>query len=166
MSRPKGSDLERFWSKVEKAEGDACWMWTGARYRGRYGQFQMGGRPHVAHRASWMLNRGVIERGLVIRHLCGNAGCVRPDHLQPGTRKENTADDFRHGTMPHPYNPWLTLNQVAQMLGLSPATLRQQIKRGKIRGLKLAGWHIQLREVERYRATNLRPPDPPRTPGR
>jgi len=147
---------DRFWSKVKRMDGDGCWMWQGARYRGRYGQFQMNGRPHGAHRVAWMLTHGEIEPDLVIRHLCGNAGCVRPDHLQPGTRKENAADTLRHGRLPHTYNPWLPLHAVADMLGIQQATLRQQIKRGKLRAMMSATYHVQLLEVKRYQREQKR----------
>ena len=50
----------------------------------------------------------------------------------------------------------LTLAQAATRLGLSPSTLRVQIRNGKLRG-RLIGktWTVSEREVERYRAASL-----------
>lgn len=50
----------------------------------------------------------------------------------------------------------LTLAQAAVRLGLSPSTLRVQVKRGKLRA-RLVGktWTVTEREVERYRAESL-----------
>ncbi|MCX7335505.1 MAG: helix-turn-helix domain-containing protein [Hyphomicrobiales bacterium] len=50
----------------------------------------------------------------------------------------------------------LTLAQAGTLLGVSPATLRSQIRNGKLRG-RLVGktWTVSSREVERYRAESL-----------
>lgn len=50
----------------------------------------------------------------------------------------------------------LTLAQAGERLGLSPATLRNQIRNGRLRG-RLVGktWTVTEREVERYRAASL-----------
>ncbi len=51
----------------------------------------------------------------------------------------------------------LTLTEAARSLGLAPATLRQQIKNGRLTALKVSrDWYIKEDEVERYRATSLR----------
>jgi len=50
----------------------------------------------------------------------------------------------------------LTLTEAAQSLGLSPITLRIQIRNGKLKARKLGrDWIVTQREVERYRRESL-----------
>jgi hypothetical protein len=78
---------ERFWEKVDKSSD--CWIWTGAKIRG-YGTFMVATRKDVrAHRWSYEQANGPIPPGLVINHLCRNPACVRPDHLEAVTQREN-----------------------------------------------------------------------------
>ncbi len=87
---------ERVWSFVNKTDG--CWEWTGG--RGRLSAVRSGGlvygtfHPHHgysvgAHRFSYELAFGTIPAGMQIDHLCGNKPCVRPDHLEAVTPREN-----------------------------------------------------------------------------
>jgi hypothetical protein len=78
---------ERFWSKVNKTE--LCWIWQGALSEKGYGTFSIRGKQIRAHRYSWELVNGKIADGLVIDHLCENKACVKPEHLEPVTNKEN-----------------------------------------------------------------------------
>jgi len=41
------------------------------------------------HREIYELFVGPIPDGLDIDHLCGNKGCINPEHLEPVTRSEN-----------------------------------------------------------------------------
>jgi len=51
----------------------------------------------------------------------------------------------------------LTLTEAAKSLGLAPATLRQQIKNGRLSARKLSrDWYVESAEVERYRRESLR----------
>ena len=86
------SSEDRFLTKV--AKGDGCWEWTGCRTRKGYGQFhshmEQGHRVQIgAHR--WAYEHWVdpIPEGLQIDHLCRNRSCVRPDHLEAVTCREN-----------------------------------------------------------------------------
>lgn len=91
----------RFWRHVEKSEGDECWLWTGALTHDGYGRFKVlidGQWTHVgAHVYSWELVNGSWPEGLVSRHHCDIRNCVRPDHIQPGTNKENSTDMMARG---------------------------------------------------------------------
>ena len=88
---------KRFWARVQKTAG--CWIWTGsaAVSRGglRYGQISIGGRTdrknHYVHVLSYRLHYGAdsIPDGHEIDHLCKNTLCVRPDHLEAVTHREN-----------------------------------------------------------------------------
>lgn len=77
----------RFWSKVRLA--GECWEWTAATSMGGYGKFYLAGKYTLAHRVSYEAARGPIPAGLVIDHLCRNAPCVNPAHLEAVTQSEN-----------------------------------------------------------------------------
>lgn len=86
----KGPEAVRFWRKVDKGAG--CWRWRGAiNVTSGYGVFQRGdGRGTVmAHRWAYESERGAIPAGLQIDHLCRTRRCVRPDHLEVVTQREN-----------------------------------------------------------------------------
>lgn len=85
---------ERFWFNVDKS-GD-CWEWTAGHSGNGYAQFQVGERPHPAHRIAYLLLIGPIPDGLVLDHLCRNINCVNPAHLEPVTRVENIQRGENH----------------------------------------------------------------------
>lgn len=94
MSKPPVPMLSRLWPKVRKADG--CWEWLATRTSNGYGQFWAGrysatGQPLLdsAHRVVYEALVGPIPAGLELDHLCRNAGCVNPAHLEPVTHAEN-----------------------------------------------------------------------------
>ncbi len=51
----------------------------------------------------------------------------------------------------------MTLTEAAAILGVTAATLRQQIANGKLKATKRGrDWWVTRREVERYRTVSLR----------
>lgn len=66
-----------------------CWMWLGATTMDGYGRIRAGGNSIRAHRVTFTALYGPIPEGLTLDHVCGNRPCVRPDHLEPVTNKEN-----------------------------------------------------------------------------
>lgn len=88
---------ERFWSKVNKSEGDDCWLWTAATNEGDYGRIKVGERYENAHRIAWSLTHGPISVGLNVLHRCDTPRCVRPSHLFLGTHLDNMRDMYQKG---------------------------------------------------------------------
>lgn len=85
----RGDGLEaRLWFRVTKSS--ACWEWGGTVDSSGYGAITHENRTLSVHRLAYELQVGAIPDGLVIDHLCHNRVCVRPEHLRPVTRKQNT----------------------------------------------------------------------------
>lgn len=72
-----------------------CWNWNGHVNEKGYGRIGIKRNRRSlsvsAHRMSYETFKDPIGRGLDILHLCHNRRCVNPDHLSPGTKKENNA---------------------------------------------------------------------------
>src|SRR5262245_17929513 len=88
------TERDRFWNHVYKEPGEkACWLWEGAQYSNGYGMFRVSiskkKRRFLSHRYAYELLVGPIPIGLEIDHLCRVTSCVRPDHLEPVTHREN-----------------------------------------------------------------------------
>ena len=92
LDAPKGgfrqTPLERFWQRVD-VNPDGCWSWTGGRVPNGYGKFWVGGQTLIAHRWLYTTLIGPVDDGLTLDHICRNRLCVRPDHLEIVTVKEN-----------------------------------------------------------------------------
>lgn len=104
VSTPRrGAPLEvRFWSKVKKTE--TCWEWTGATTPSGYGQIWNEGKAHLATRVSYELWAGKPwPIGLLACHHCDNPICVRPEHIFPGTVRDNNLDAVSKGRMLPPH---------------------------------------------------------------
>jgi hypothetical protein len=87
----------RFWAQVDK-DGPLpeerqslgpCWVWTGCKHPVTgYGVF--GGKgTQLVHRIAYQYLVGLISKGLHLDHLCRRRSCVRPEHLEPVTPREN-----------------------------------------------------------------------------
>jgi len=83
----KGWVLDRI-----RIETNGCWVWYMAQDRDGYGLLRHRNRNRRVHRATYMLFKGKIPRGMLVRHTCDNPSCCNPEHLICGTHKDNMKD--------------------------------------------------------------------------
>ena|ERR1700733_8097685 len=98
----------RFEKHIIKIPG-ACWEWLAGKNERGYPKFAMVNAeaeiPHATkthrmesgNRVSFRIYKGPIPAGMKIRHTCDNPGCLNPDHLIPGTQKQNMEDMVSRG---------------------------------------------------------------------
>jgi hypothetical protein len=73
------------------------WLWNRSLKTAGYGVIGIpqdvvagvGSRKILAHRASYEIYVGPIPKGMTIDHLCRVRACVKPEHLEPVSMKEN-----------------------------------------------------------------------------
>lgn len=152
--------LERFWKFVEVTDG--CWEWTGCRTGDGYGRFSRGRSEGVvnAHRFVYEALVGEVPRGWHVDHLCRNSGCVRPEHLEAVTPRENTLRGLRGRLVTqcpqgHPYDEKNT--HVAQRKQGGTSRNCRACNREKLRQLRLDPEYRRQRcEDERKRQLRLK----------
>lgn len=81
-----------FLSKIS-AKDDGCWVWIGSISDKGYGIYHHKGKRRPAHRASYDMFVGFIEKNTVIDHTCRNRSCVNPDHLREVSSNVNSLEN-------------------------------------------------------------------------
>lgn len=81
-----------FLSKIS-AKDDGCWVWIGSISDKGYGIYHHKGKRRPAHRASYDMFVGFIEKNTVIDHTCRNRSCVNPDHLREVSSNINSLEN-------------------------------------------------------------------------
>lgn len=102
------SFIARFHTKYKRVEG-GCWLWQAGKFPKGYGMVNLGRdvnrKQHTeyAHRVAYVLAKGTVTAGSVVRHKCDTPACVNPDHLILGTQGDNVQDAARQGhyNVPH-----------------------------------------------------------------
>jgi hypothetical protein len=130
-----------FWERVDKS-GD-CWLWLACRSEQGYGFFDFNGKRYVATRVAYELHHGVpLPADKFACHTCDNPPCVRPDHLFPGTAKENF-DDFIAKGFSCSATPKTTDQQVREIV--------ERYRQGGVTQLELAiEYGISRSQVSNY----------------
>lgn len=97
--REKPSILERFEDRYIPEPNSGCWLWfSNVNPSTGYGRFYIDEEQKVlAHQFSFAHYKGRLPHGLIIRHTCDIKCCVNPEHLIPGTHKQNTQDAIERG---------------------------------------------------------------------
>ncbi len=76
---------------------NGCLIFGGSHRSGVYGALVVDGKNTKAHRLSYQLQVGPIPDGMFVLHKCDTPLCIEPDHLFPGTPKDNTRDMMAKG---------------------------------------------------------------------
>ena len=92
MGFSKLSIEQRFMKKVELIPFHTCWEWIASKHRFGYGWFRYDNKADVAHRVSYLLFKGPIDKHKHVLHSCDNPSCVNPSHLRLGSDQENSRD--------------------------------------------------------------------------
>lgn len=110
-------DKQRFFDKVDKNGptmphmDTPCWEWIGGISKSGYGIFWLDGKSVLAHRASWIIQKGVDIpvgtgwHGTCLLHDCDYKICVNLEHLNPGTMNDNIHDMMKKGRDRYHTNP-------------------------------------------------------------
>lgn len=86
--------LEKFLSKIIVDKTNECWNWGGSICPStHYGRFSFEGKRTGAHRVSYELFNGTLNKGMFIDHKCRNRKCVNPDHLRQVTPRINSIEN-------------------------------------------------------------------------
>ena len=137
MSKLTGSDLKRFWDKVDT--NSECWIWMASVNGCGYGRFRLNRHTYLANRIAYYIHHGIDPEELCVCHTCDKPQCVNPAHLWLGTHGDNAKDAAEKKRMPRgelhnlsklttadvkvirkSKSPWLTL---AQRYGVSRSTI-------------------------------------------
>ena len=102
---PADVSLEvRFWSRVDvfdHRDPNACALWRGHKLPSGYGTLtDAEGTKHYAHRVAYLVTRGPVPEGMVVRHRCPDGpdrSCCRPGHMMLGTYSDNAQDTIEDG---------------------------------------------------------------------
>lgn len=109
------SVVGRFWSKVNIAQDNQCWLWSASVNKKGYGSFSPGRKLYsiagtkIAHRFAFLFGKGSLVKDLLVCHSRDTPGCCNPDHLWQGTAAENSSDMVRKCRSPRGEKQGMTL---------------------------------------------------------
>lgn len=141
------SIVDRFWSKVDMAGMNKCWIWMGSKDKNGYGRLNCklsNGKfsPVLAHRISMSiyLDRVLLDSEKVL-HDCptgDNPSCVNPLHLWLGTIADNNRDKMEKGRFRHHGRCKAEENGLAKLTNAEVVEIRRCFRAGIMNQITLA----------------------------
>lgn len=115
------------WRETDGPLSTPCWIVGKSPKRDGYVAFSFNRTYWLAHRAAYTAWVGEIPAGKLIRHQCDTRPCINPDHLLPGTHKDNHDDMVTRGRRGSPAKRKLSEDQVRDVrkLRAEGLTLRE-----------------------------------------
>jgi HNH endonuclease len=110
------------------SNGRGCRLWKRSATRDGYGYFYLDGKATLAHRASWILNKGSIPVGMKVLHHCDMPACTNHRHLFLGTDLDNARDRDSKGRRRPPVGAH---NGRAKLCDRTVAEIRKKFTPGK-----------------------------------
>lgn len=114
-----------------------CWGWRGIVTAGGYGILMVpdastrsGFTSLLVHRLSQELHGEQIQPGKLVRHLCHNPVCSRPDHLAVGSTQDNVDDKMKAGRLGHVGSKRGALNMNAKITPHQVVLIRERYAKG------------------------------------
>lgn len=101
----RGPQMRPVWERIDglisPEPNSGCWLWMGAVSSHGYGQIRVlesgEWKTKRVHKVNYERYKGPVPDGKVLRHHCDVLICVNPDHMTPGTQKENIRDSIVRG---------------------------------------------------------------------
>lgn len=150
MPRKRLDTLERLERHLVPEPNTGCLLWTGTTCRG-YGRTMYPNKERtvgLAHRLMYILKKGPIPDGAVVRHLCDTPTCCNPDHLALGDQKDNALDMLRAGRN---RNQNTGRTHCKNGHEFSPENTRVSYKKGKYKMIALRRCHTCVLAAQRRR---------------
>lgn len=94
---------------------DGCWYWLGATDRKGYARHGSAHKKFRVYRFMYEQKHGIKLGNLCACHHCDNRLCVNPDHIFPGTIKDNNHDMIKKGRHKMPITSKLTPSQALEI---------------------------------------------------
>jgi hypothetical protein len=131
------TQVNRFWRHVDRSGGlGACWLWTGFVRENGYGIIGIKGEEYKAHRVSYFIEHGRIDKDRLVLHRCDVRACVNPAHLFSGTPKDNSQDAVGKGRNTRLYGEH---NGKAKLTRADVLAIRRMCRRGGVSQKTIAG---------------------------
>ena len=130
---PRNSSLRTKLELRTEITANGCHEYTGSHDAKGYGSLSHKCKHYRAHRAAYLVYKGVIPRGDHVLHKCDNPPCINPDHLFLGTNADNMRDmknKNRQCKGSDKHNSFLTEKQVV--------AIREEYAQGNITHQELA----------------------------
>lgn len=80
-------------NRIVKDKKKGCWIWKKGKIP-RYPTVYFRGVPEIEvhHLMYELIKKETVPLDRILRHTCDDSRCVNPDHLVPGTKKDNRRD--------------------------------------------------------------------------